>query len=87
MFATIRKAGLSLDEYAVIVGVSRVAVFNWRAGRTKPHPQLKSKLDKCDAFLEKLLDLEKLPLKRDLARDERKAKIAKLKDAFNKFVG
>lgn len=85
MFGTIKKAGLSIDEFSVIVSVSRVAVFNWKAGRTSPHPQLRDKLKFAEAFLQKLIDLKKLPLPGGLSREERKAKVAKLKEAFEKY--
>lgn len=85
MFGTIKKSGLSLDEFALIVSVSRVAVFNWRAGRTKPHPQLKNKLDAAVQFLDQLIQLKKLPLPDGLSKEERKAKVAKLRAAFEKF--
>lgn len=85
MFPTIKKSGLSLDEFALIVSVSRVAVFNWRAGRTKPHPQLKNKLTAAVEFLDQLIQLKKLPLPDGLSKEERKAKVAKLKAAFEKL--
>ena len=85
MFAAIKRAGLSLDEFALIISVSRVAVFNWRAGRTKPHPQLKNKLTTATSFLVRLIELKKLPLPEGLGKEERKAKIVKLKDAFEKL--
>lgn len=87
MFDKMKKAGLSVDEVAVIVGVSRVSIFNWRAGRSKPHPQVQYKVDRLVVFLTELLDLGKLPLRGELSRDERKIRIAKLKAAFEKFAG
>lgn len=87
MFDKVKKAGLSVDEFAVIVGVSRVAAFNWKAGRAKPHPQLKGRVAKAMEFLAKLVELKKLPLKDGLSKEERKAKVAKLRDAFEKYSG
>lgn len=87
MFDKIKKAGLSVDEFAAIVGVSRVAVFNWKAGRTRPHPQLKSRLVKVTTFLTQLIELKKLPLADGLPKEDRKVKIAKLKAAFDKYAG
>lgn len=85
MFGTIKKSGLSLAEFALIVSVSRVAVFNWRAGRANPHPQLRNRLDAAVKFLGQLTEMEKLPLPDGLSREERRAKIAKLKAAFERL--
>ncbi len=86
MFDQITKAGLSADEFAKIIGVSRVAVFNWKAKRSKPHPQLKFKLSRAVGFVNKLLELKKLPLSKDLSREERRAKVERLRDAFEKYA-
>lgn len=85
MFEKIKKSGLSVDEYARIVGVSRVAVFNWKAGRTTVHPQVQPKIEKATTFLTRLLELKKLPLKEGLSREERKEKVLKLKGAFDSY--
>lgn len=86
MLNIIKKAGLSVDEFAAIVGVSRVAVFNWKAGRSRPHGQLKPRVDAAERFLERLVALKKLPLRTDLSRDERKEKIKKLKELFKQNI-
>lgn len=86
MFETIKKAGLSVAEAAQIVQISRVALFNWKAKRTKPHPQFERRLTVLEAFLSRLLDARKLPLSEDLTKAERKEKVAKLKELFSKYV-
>ena len=85
MFDTIKKTGLSVAEAAQIVRVSRIAMFNWKAKRTKPHPQFHDRLEKFQSFLGKLVSANKLPLSEDLTRAERKEKVAKLKDAFKQY--
>lgn len=86
MFDTIKKTGLSIAEAAQILHVSRVALFNWKAKRTEPHPQFKRRLTVFVTFLDKLLELKRLPLSDDLTRAERKEKVAKLKELFSKYV-
>lgn len=86
MFNTIKKAGISVDEFSQIVDVSRVAVFNWKAGRSKPHPQVAHRVERAVTFLDALLTRKKLPLKEDLTREERKEKIKKLKDLFKQYA-
>ena len=85
MFDLIKKSGLSVDEAARILLVSRVAMFNWKAKRTTPHQQLERRIGSFVEFLEKLIELEKLPLKDGLDKEERRAKINRLKTAFEKF--
>ena len=31
-----RKSGLSQEDYALLVGVSKLTIYNWESGRTKP---------------------------------------------------
>ena len=31
-----RKSGLSQEDYASLVGVSKLTIYNWESGRTKP---------------------------------------------------
>jgi hypothetical protein len=85
MFDVLKKTGLSVAEAAQIVRVSRIAMFNWRAKRTKPHPQFHDRLVKFETFLSKLVNAGKVPLSEDLTRAERKEKITKLKDAFKQY--
>lgn len=84
MFDVIKKAGLSVAEAAQIVRVSRVALFNWKAKRSKPHPQFAPRLEQFEKFLERSLQSKRLPLSEDLTKAERKTKIAQFKELFNK---
>lgn len=85
MFESIKVAGLSVDEAAKILRVSRVAVFNWKAKRSTPHQQLERRIESFVEFLDRLIELEKLPLKEGLDKEERRTKIERLKVAFEKF--
>jgi predicted DNA-binding protein YlxM (UPF0122 family) len=86
MFDVIKKAGLSIAEAAQVVQISRVALFNWKAKRTEPHPQFERRLKMFEAFLKRLVDLDRLPLSEDLTKVERKEKVEKLKEMFSKYV-
>lgn len=86
MFEAAKNAGLSVAETAQIVRISRVALFNWKAKRTQPHPQFQRRLQALVVFLDKLQEMKKLPLSDDLTRAERKEKVAKLKELFGKYV-
>lgn len=85
MLKVLKKAGLSADDFAKILGVSRVAVFNWRAGRSKPHTQLRERVSAAEEFLEALVARNKLPFAA-VDRKERAEKIARLKGAFKDYV-
>jgi hypothetical protein len=84
MFDIIKKTGLSVAEVAQIVSISRVALFNWKAKRTKPHPQFQRRLETFTVFLERRIQAKQLPLSEDYTKAERKAKVAQLKDLFNR---
>lgn len=86
MFQTIKESGLSVGEFARIAHVSRIAVFNWKAKRTRPHPQLQPKVERAVDFIDKLIALKKLPLSKDLSREERRMKVDRLRDAFEKYT-
>ena len=86
MFQQAKKAGLKPSELAALLGVSRVAVYNWKAGRTKPHKLLKERIIRVIAVLDDWMDDHELPLSEDLTPAERKSKIGKLKTAIDKTV-
>lgn len=81
MFELVKKAGLSMSEMATILGVSRVAVYNWKAKRTKPHALLVERVGRLITFLEEQIKSNKLPLK-DAGKDARAERIVRLKSAF-----
>lgn len=84
MLKILKKAGLSADDFARILGVSRVAVFNWRAGRSKPHPQIRERVTRAEAMLELLVDKGKLPFVAD-GREDRARKVLRLKEIFDSY--
>jgi hypothetical protein len=87
-FDAVKKAGLSVDEFAVLVGVSRVAAFNWMASppRSKPHRMISDRVEKALELLRKLVEKNKLPLHDDLTREERKQKIERLQQVFVDYI-
>lgn len=85
MFDVLDEADLSTPEFARLVDVTRVAAYNWRAGRTKPHKQVVARVHRTLDLLHKLVERKVLPLPADLTREERDAKIAKLKNALTKL--
>lgn len=84
MFGAIRQAGLSAAEFALIVGVKRVAVYNWMAGRSTPHRLVSDKVEKALRMLKKLIEMKKLPLREGLEKEERRAKVLKLKEVLER---
>lgn len=80
MFGVIRQAGLTPAEFSTLVGVKRVAVYNWVAGRSAPHKLVADRVSKTLRVLKKLVEMKKLPLPEELDRDTRKVKVAKLKE-------
>lgn len=79
LLVSMRKAKLTPAELATIAGISRISVYNWLAGRSRPHVLLMERLEQLDRLLQHLLTRNKLPLPDSLDRTERKTKILKLK--------
>lgn len=87
MFGVIRQAGLSPAEFASMVGVKRVAVYNWVAGRSTPHRLVADRVSKTLRVIKKLIEMKKLPLSEELDRETRKEKLRKLKEIIEQRVG
>lgn len=85
MFPEIKKSGLTIIEFAGLIGVTRIAVHNWIARRSKPHTLIKDRVASAREFLVKLIDNGKLPMGGELTRVQRNEKIEKLKKAFDTF--
>lgn len=82
MFGTIKQAGLTAAEFAVLVGVKRVAVYNWVAGRSKPHAMVAGRVTLTLRALKKLVEMKKLPMKEGLDKEQRRARVLKLKEVL-----
>ena len=82
MFEPLKRARLSSDEFARIIGVNRTSVFNWRAGRTKPHGLITERVNSALALIAALVEKKKLPLSDDLDSDQRKAKVEAVRRIF-----
>jgi hypothetical protein len=82
MLNIIQNAGLSVAEFATIVGVSRIAVHNWtsKPPRSKPHKLIRPRVDAALALLRKKVDSDDLPLSEGLDREARATAVSKLKD-------
>jgi predicted DNA-binding transcriptional regulator AlpA len=85
MFETVEKAGLTMPEVALVLGVSRAVPYNWKKGKA-PHKMLLPRVSKFEQMLKTMIKQNKLPLP-DIGDEERKAKIQKLKSVLDKFVG
>lgn len=81
----IKTAGLTQAEVGGVLGVSRMTLYNWRKKGVEVSVHLAEKVARFNDLLEKLLERGSLPLKPDLDKDARKAKIDKLKSIFEQF--
>jgi DNA-binding XRE family transcriptional regulator len=70
-FSVLAKAGLTQDDFAKLVGVSRVSVNMWMRGKVKPHTLVHDKITKLLVSVEYAVDNGFLPLQERLARGER----------------
>lgn len=85
MFGILKTADIKPAEFALIVGVKRVAVYNWLAGRSKPHALIAPRVTRTLELLKKMVDADKLPLREGLDKETRTAKIRKLKEVVEAY--
>lgn len=71
----VTKAGLTKQEFAKLMKVSRTTVHNWFAG-AGVHVQMSERLDKALGVITKAVDAGDLPLPYGVTRAQRATKIA-----------
>jgi hypothetical protein len=89
MLEVLKKAGIKPPEFATIVGVSRVAVYNWTSTpkSAAPHTMVAARVKKALGMLRALTERGQLPLKADLDKSQRLARITKIKQLLDKLSG
>ena len=60
-FDVIERAGISQDEFAQIMDVSRTTAHNWIHGKTKPHRIMDRRLQKLLSRIEDAVEHNRLP--------------------------
>lgn len=73
MFDIVKQAGLSAAEFGLIVGVSRIAAYNWIKGNTTPHVMVAGRVEQAVKLLKTMVRQKKLPfdaMDRSLRRSE-----------------
>lgn len=71
----VTKAGLTKQEFAKLMKVSRTTVHNWFGG-AGVHVQVSERLDKALAVIARAVEAGDLPLPYGVVRAQRAAKIA-----------
>jgi DNA-binding XRE family transcriptional regulator len=59
----LRNAGMSLSDYARLLGVTRVTIHSWSHGRSQPHKLLREKNEELMSAVTRATDAGELPLK------------------------
>ena len=76
-FSLIAQAGLTQQDAADYLGVSRITINYWVQGRVEPHPWIREDVGKFLAKLERAIADGRLPVQlpdlREVARDQRRA--------------
>jgi transcriptional regulator with XRE-family HTH domain len=70
-FSPLQDAGLTQLEFAALLGVSRVTVNLWVAGKMRPHQYIRSKVVLLLTAIRKATQHGFLPLPRPHAKDRR----------------
>lgn len=75
ILAAIKKAGLTVAEFALLCGVSRISVYKWDSGGPI-HPLRKPKVDKiCGAIADAVRAKDFPPKNPNRAKDDRAKEI------------
>jgi transcriptional regulator with XRE-family HTH domain len=61
-FDIIKDAGISQQQFASLVGVSRITINTWVTGRFTPRPTLRHRVRKALAALEDAVERGELPI-------------------------
>lgn len=72
----VKSAGIHVEEFAELCGVSRVAVYAWLNGRPI-NPLRKPRIDKLCGALKSAVDAGDLPIERPKIRRVEKADVTK----------
>jgi hypothetical protein len=82
MLNIIKNAGLSIAEFASLIGVSRIAAHNWVAipPRAKPHKLVRPRVTAALKLLREKTQVGELPLSQDLDKEGRASEVSKLVD-------
>lgn len=71
MFEKAKKAGVQPTDLADALGLHRVTVSYWYAGKTRPHGLIARRVDAALDTIARLLDAGLLPVPRGRGRGER----------------
>lgn len=81
---TVLAAGLTQQEVATILDVNRVTINKYMTGKSKPHKLHSARVEHFLVCIKRLVELKHLPFSEDLTSEERKPRVAQLKDAIKK---
>jgi len=84
-FSILPDAGVTQLEFAALVGVSRVTVNLWAAGKMRPHQYIRARVKTLMTAFQKAVQHDLLPLPKDTPKD-RKMELVKaaLRDAVHR---
>ena len=82
-FSVITKAGLSQQQFADIVGVSRITVNTWVSGRHKPAPHLRERVKAALAHLTEAIKAGHLPIDPDAYKKDTERRLKILRSRVN----
>ena len=85
-FRVLKKAQLSSAQFGAMIGVTRMAVYNWREGRTSPHPMVERKVNRALKLVVRLVERGSLPVAPHLDKDHRREKLQTIIHAVQQRV-
>jgi transcriptional regulator with XRE-family HTH domain len=85
-FAVLERAGITQQQFADLVGVSRVTVYTWLHERFKPRPAMRKRIERAIHLLQQATTDGRLPVQRVNYKEHVEAKLQEIRKAIREEV-
>lgn len=82
-FTVIERAGITQQQFADLVGVSRVTVYTWLHNRFKPRPAMRARVERALQLLSSAINSQQLPVPHVDHRAYVEARLSKIATALH----
>ena len=85
-FAVLERAGITQQQFADLVGVSRVTVYTWMHARFKPRPSMRLRIERVLSLLQRAVTEGRLPVQRVKYKEHVDAQLQEIRKAIHEGV-
>lgn len=82
-FKVIERAGITQQQFADLVGVSRVTVYTWMQNRFKPRPAMRVRVRQALKLLSDAVADDSLPIQKINHKEHVDSQLAKIHQALH----